>query len=198
MSNQKIGVLLVNLGTPTHPTKAAVREFLKAFLSDKRVVDLPRIIWYPILYGIILNFRPAKVAKNYQKIWTENGSPLMAISLKQKENLQLYFDANHKDNDYLVELAMTYGNPSIQSSLEKLAAQDASQIVVLPLYPQYSTTTTACVSDQIEQLDQSIQSKIKFINDYHINDDYIQALASSVGAPLAKDEKTCYVFSWHS
>lgn len=182
MASKKLGVLLVNLGTPEAPTAEAVRDFLKAFLSDKRVVDLPRLIWLPVLYGIILNFRPKKVAVNYQKIWTEDGSPLMAITKAQRNKLQAALDSSEgiEDAEYKVEIGMTYLKPSIEEGLNNLQTWGAEKVVVLPLYPQYSTTTSACVSDQIEAIKQQYQFELQFIEDYHDDPAYISALADSV------------------
>ena len=194
MSKIKRGVLLVNLGTPAEPTKQAVREFLRVFLSDPRVVDLPRIIWLPILYGIILNVRPGKVAKNYQTIWTDLGSPLMATSIAQCEQLQKLFDQD-PDADYRVELGMTYLNPSIESGFRKLKEWGAEKVVVLPLYPQYSTSTTASVLDQIDEVRDQFDFEIDMIEEYHNNPDYILALADSVKDHINDVDKL--VMSFH-
>ena len=197
MNQKKYGVLLVNLGTPTAPTRAAVKQFLKVFLSDKRVVDMPRILWLPILYGFILNFRPQRVALNYQKIWTEKGSPLMVFSLEQQKKLQSLL--NQQDGfspeKIKVELAMTYGQPSINSSLESLDVWGADEIIVLPLYPQYSNTTTASVFDQVDSYPNKLSAKLKRINDYHNDSNYIRALADSIKPKLADIDKL--VMSFH-
>ncbi|TQV85781.1 ferrochelatase [Aliikangiella coralliicola] len=193
MSERKYGVLLVNLGTPAEPTVPAVRSFLKDFLSDRRVVDLPRIIWLPILYGVILTFRPKKVTKNYQKIWFEDGSPLMVYSREQQAALQMILDqtdnaANdeiNKENNTCgikVELGMTYGQPSIKQAVNNLETWGADEIIVLPLYPQYSFTTTAPVTDQLELITAESGREFSVVSDYHDEVNYIQALAETVKA----------------
>jgi protoporphyrin/coproporphyrin ferrochelatase len=196
MTDKKYGVLLVNLGTPTEPTVPAVRQFLKEFLSDKRVVDLPRVIWLPILYGVILTFRPRKVALNYQKIWTEQGSPLMVYSLQQQNQLQNSLNKLSSPTAQIkVELAMTYGQPSIQNSLASLDSWGADEIIVLPLYPQYSNTTTASVKDQLAKLSPLLKQELTFINDYHDEDSYISALVDSIKEKFNSHDKL--IFSFH-
>ena len=178
------GVLLVNLGTPDEPTAPAVRKYLAEFLHDKRVVDLTRWLWCPILHGIILRFRPARVAKLYQSVWTEQGSPLMAISRQQSELLasQLSEKSNQINKYFAVELAMTYGNPSIKSGLQALQAKGCDKIIVLPLYPQYSSATTASVFDRVAKAvkDEWNVPGFHFIRDYYKHPQYISALAASI------------------
>ena len=136
-----MGVLVVNLGTPDEPTTSAVRRYLAEFLSDHRVVEIPKLLWMLILHGIILRIRPAKSARAYKKVWSEQGSPLMAgtADLSSKIQTSLSERISGKCN---VQLAMRYGNPSIKDGLEKLQAEGAERIMVLPLYPQYSGETT--------------------------------------------------------
>ncbi|WGE80750.1 ferrochelatase [Actinobacillus equuli subsp. haemolyticus] len=193
MTSNKIGVLLANLGTPDEPTAPAVKRYLKQFLSDPRVIDLPKFKWQLILNGIILPRRSPKVAKLYQEIWTEQGSPLLSISLQQQQTLQNYF--NQQSRNVLVELGMSYGNPSIESATDRLIKAGVSKIIILPLYPQYSSTTTASVLDAFARgLTQ--QRKIvpfEFIHSYHNDPLYIQALANTI--QLAEDEKL--LFSFH-
>ncbi|WGE52251.1 ferrochelatase [Actinobacillus equuli] len=193
MTSNKIGVLLANLGTPDEPTAPAVKRYLKQFLSDPRVIDLPKFKWQLILNGIILPRRSPKVAKLYQEIWTEQGSPLLSISRQQQQTLQNYF--NQQSRNVLVELGMSYGNPSIESATDRLIKAGVSKIIVLPLYPQYSSTTTASVLDAFARgLTQ--QRKIvpfEFIHSYHNDPLYIQALANTI--QLAEDEKL--LFSFH-
>ncbi|WGE50142.1 ferrochelatase [Actinobacillus equuli subsp. haemolyticus] len=193
MTSNKIGVLLANLGTPDEPTAPAVKRYLKQFLSDPRVIDLPKFKWQLILNGIILPRRSPKVAKLYQEIWTEQGSPLLSISRQQQQTLQNYF--NQQSRNVLVELGMSYGNPSIESATDRLIKAGVSKIIVLPLYPQYSSTTTASVLDAFARgLTQ--QRKIvpfEFIHSYHNHPLYIQALANTI--QLAEDEKL--LFSFH-
>lgn len=175
---KKTGVLLVNLGTPDAPTSKAVRKYLFEFLHDHRVVNLTRWLWCPILHGIILRVRPPKVAKLYQSVWTEEGAPLLAISKQQTELLRERFAA--KSESIQIELAMTYGNPSIASGFDKLSGCD--KIIVLPLYPQYSSATTASVFDRVAkaQKQQWNVPEITVLRDYYNHPLYIQALAESV------------------
>ena len=172
-----IGVLLTNLGTPDAPTKAALRAYLKEFLWDPRVVEQPRWLWWLILNGIILNTRPAKSAALYQSVWTDEGSPLMAVGKKQAEKLQQSIgDIAH------VELAMRYGNPSIQSGLEALREKNCRKIIILPLYPQYSATTTGSTFDAVADVLKTWRRvpELHLIDAYHKHPAYIEALAGSV------------------
>ena len=193
MNSSKIGVLLANLGTPDEPTTPAVKRYLKQFLSDPRVIDLPRWKWLPILNFIVLPKRSPKVAHAYQSIWTENGSPLLAISRQQQSIIQKYFDVQGKN--IVVELGMSYGNPSMQSAVDSLIAQGVDKIIVLPLYPQYSSTTTASVFDAFANALTSHKKVVpfEFIHSYHNNPHYIKALANSI--ELADDE--LLLFSFH-
>ncbi|WP_129830341.1 ferrochelatase [Vibrio parahaemolyticus] len=174
-TKNKQGVLLVNLGTPDEPTAPAVKRFLSQFLHDHRVVDMTRWLWCPILHGVILPIRSPKVAKLYESVWMEEGSPLMVYSKRQAKKL-----AQHLDMP--VELGMTYGNPSLQSGFEALIAQGVEEVIVLPLYPQYSGTTTAAVSDGITKAFKQLPviPAFSFIRDYHDHPMYIEALAHSV------------------
>lgn len=172
----KTGILITNLGTPDAPTAKAIRRYLKEFLWDIRVVDAPRIIWFFVL-RVILAIRPAKVAGGYQAIWTEQGSPLLKISLEQQRALQ-----QHLGEDTPVALGMRYGNPSIASALDALMAQGVDKVTVLPLYPQYSASTTASTFDAIANWS-SQQRKlpaINFISDYHADPRWVKAIANSV------------------
>ncbi len=139
---KKLGILLVNLGSPDAATPSAVRSYLAEFLSDPRVIEANRFIWWFALHGVILRIRPPKAAKSYQKVWTEDGSPLTHISKLQTKAIQEELDTRFQ-GQIVTQLAMTYGNPSIKSGLEKLREAGAQQLLVLPLYPQYSATTTA-------------------------------------------------------
>lgn len=179
IATEKTGVLLVNLGTPDAPTTTAIRRYLREFLSDPRVVELPRAIWLPVLYGFILPFRPKKLAHAYSSVWSERGSPLLAASQQQAQQLQTLLGA-----DVPVALGMTYGNPSMASALGELKQKGVGRIVVLPLYPQYSGTTTAAVVDAIFRVlaTERHVPELRTINDYHAHPAYIQALAASVRA----------------
>ncbi len=177
---ESIGVLFVNLGTPEAPTSGAVRRFLREFLSDPRVVEYPRLLWWLILNLIILVIRPSRSAAAYRKVWTEQGSPLMihsrAIADRLRERLATAAVPTH------VELAMTYGEPSIDSAIDKLVANGARRILTVPLYPQYSGTTTAAVFDGVVRALRKHRwvPESRFINDYHDAPAYIAALATSV------------------
>ncbi len=178
---ESTGVLVVNLGTPDAPTAGAVRRFLRQFLSDPRVVEYPRLIWWLILNLVILLIRPSRSAAAYQKVWTEQGSPLLVHSRAIADKLRARL-SSAADTPMLVELAMTYGKPSVTAALEKLLAGGARRILTLPLYPQYSGTTTAAVFDVVvrELGKQRWIPESRFINDYHDAPAYISALASSV------------------
>jgi ferrochelatase len=173
----------MNLGTPTAPTAPAFRRYLREFLTDRRVVEIPRFIWYPILYGIILPFRPRRVVAGYQQIWREFGdSPLRAISGRQVERLRDAFAATSAQDAPLVRLAMTYGEPSLRGVVAELRAQQVEHILVLPLYPQFSATTTGPIYDQVAALFQSSRDvpSIAVVKQYHRHPQYIAALAESV------------------
>jgi len=179
MSAKKTGVLLANLGSPTAPTTAAVRRFLRDFLGDPRVVNLPRFLWLPILHGVILPFRPGKSAKAYRKIWDdEKGSPLAFFTRQLTEKVAARFAGQ----GVLVDYAMRYGKPSIASQLRRFKEQGVNHIVVLPLYPQYSSTTTASIYDDlVSELNKWRHlPSFTFISDYHQHSGYIAAVAESI------------------
>ncbi len=180
-SSPRYGVLLVNLGTPDQPTPSAVRRYLREFLSDPRVIDTPRLVWWVILNAIILVVRPSRVAKLYQSVWTDQGSPLLAIGKRQVAALCAELE-RRQGYPVPVALAMTYGNPSIKDEIAGLQAQGCQRILVLPLYPQYSGTTTAAIFDAIAKAlrSQPDLPELRFINDYHLDTGYITALAESV------------------
>ncbi len=177
------GVLLVNLGTPDEATPSAIRKFLKQFLSDGRVIEIPKLIWLPILYAFILPRRPAITAETYQKVWMDEGSPLMHYSQRQKKLLQKEMESRFKGPVY-IELAMRYGDPSIDSGLQSLQEKGARRILVLPLYPQYSATTTATSFDAIYKFFMARRwiPELRFISQYHDHPSYIKALSKSVEA----------------
>jgi len=175
--NKKPGVLLTNLGTPEAPTAAALRRYLAEFLSDVRVVNRPRWLWLPILHGVILRLRPRRSAHAYKKIWTDEGSPLLVYARRQQAGLQQRLPAHVP-----VVLAMRYGQPSITAGLEQLRAAGVTQVLILPLYPQYSVSTTASTFDAVAQAWRHWQHlpELRMVMDYHDQDIYIQALANSV------------------
>ncbi len=175
------GVLLVNLGTPDAATPSAVRRYLAEFLADPRVVEFPRLLWRIVLHGIILRFRPRHVAKAYAKVWTEQGSPLLVISQAISDKLQLHVNQVLQGPVH-IELAMRYGNPSIADGLEKLRDKNIERLLILPLYPQYSATTTAAIFDEV-----SSQLKhwrwlpnIRMLMQYHDHPLYIDAIANQI------------------
>ncbi|MES2976730.1 MAG: ferrochelatase [Pseudomonadota bacterium] len=178
----RTAVLLCNLGTPDEPTAPAVRRYLAEFLSDPRVVEIPRWFWLPILHGIILRTRPAKSAAKYASIWTPEGSPLKLWTEKQALLLGGWLgEAGHS---VTVRYAMRYGNPSIGSQLDALKAEGATRVLILPAYPQYSATTTASVFDAVYTWAANTRSipELRFVNRYHDDAGYINALVKRVRA----------------
>jgi protoporphyrin/coproporphyrin ferrochelatase len=177
----QIGVLLTNLGTPDSPAPRDVRRYLRQFLWDPRVVELPRPLWWPVLNLVILNTRPRRSARAYAKVWTEEGSPLLVISRRQQAALQAALDSR-LSQPVRVALAMCYGNPSIASGLAELRSAGVRRVLVLPLYPQYSATSTAAIFDAVtaELRHWRAMPELRFINDYHDHPAYIAALAGSV------------------
>jgi len=177
----KTGVLLINLGTPDAPTAKAVRPYLKEFLSDPRVVEIPRAIWWLILNGIILNVRPKKSAAKYATIWTSEGSPLRVHTAKQAALLQGYLGERTKA-PLVVDYAMRYGNPSIPSVLRKLKEQNCQRILIVPMYPQYAASSTATAFDVVfDELRRTRNTPaLRTIRNYHDHPGYIQALANNI------------------
>lgn len=170
------GVLLINLGTPDAPSAQAVRRYLREFLSDVRVIDLPRIIWLPILYLLVLVFRPKKVARNYAKIWSADGSPLLAGTRALADRLR--GEVGRRP----VAVGMRYGRPSIEDGLRELADAGARRVVAVPLYPQFSHTTTTSVDDALKAVKVPGIEHVERVRDYHDHPDYIAALADSIRA----------------
>lgn len=180
--NSTTAILLCNLGTPDEPTTSAVRRYLAEFLSDHRVVEIPKPIWWLILHGIILRLRPAKSAKKYASIWTAEGSPLKVWSEKQAKLLQ--GTLGEQGHQVQVRLGMRYANPSMRSQLDALKADGFNRILILPMYPQYSGTTTASVFDAVYTWAAKVRRipELRFVNHYHDHPGYISALASRVGS----------------
>lgn len=178
---QRTGVLLVNLGTPEAPTAQALRPYLKQFLGDPRVIEWPAWLWKPILNGIILNVRPKKSARLYASIWTDEGSPLLLYSQSIADRLQANLQADWGDS-IRVALAMRYGRPSIKEKLAELRKANVQRILILPLFPQYSATTTATIYDIVfdELRRYRWMPELRTVSDYHDNPLYIQALADSI------------------
>jgi ferrochelatase len=177
----KVGILLANLGTPDAPTAKALRPYLRQFLSDRRIVEIPRLIWWLILNCIILIIRPRKSAEKYASVWTSEGSPLLAHAQKQTTLLQDLLGQKIK-SPFEVELGMSYGNPSMASAIERLKAQHCDRILVFPLYPQYAASSTASALDAVWRILLKTRNMpaIRTIKHYHDHPAYIAALAQSV------------------
>ena len=199
----RTGVLLVNLGTPDAPTAPALRRYLKQFLSDPRVVEIPRPVWWLILNGIILNVRPKKSAEKYASIWLPEGSPLRVFTERQAKLVKGLLCA-HRHDHLSVDYAMRYGQPSIASALDRMKAAGADRILVVPLYPQYSASTTASVFDDVADWGKRQRNlpALRFVRHYHDDPRYIAALAASVrghwektGRPAGADFRL--VMSFH-
>ncbi len=176
----RTAVLLVNLGTPDSPDAAAVRRYLAEFLSDPRVVEIPRAAWWPILYGLILPLRPRRSAAKYASIWTEQGSPLLVHSKEQATLLRGYLGERGVEAD--VQLAMRYGEPSLATVLADIKEQHTERVLVLPMYPQYSSTTTASVMDEVTAFFRKSRNlpEVRWIKHFHDDSGYIDALKASV------------------
>ena len=193
-NRQKIGVLICNLGTPESYQTKDVRRFLRQFLSDGRVIEIPKIIWWFILNGIILTLRPSKSAKLYKSVWTKEGSPLLVFSKKLIEKLKLV-----TNDDCEVELAMRYGNPNMEEALLSLKNKNCRKLIVLPMFPQYSGTTTGSIFDEVTRILSKWRwvPSLNFINSYHDNDYYINALADSISTYLQKNTPQKIIFTYH-
>ena len=192
-------VLVANLGTPDEPTTPAVRRFLAEFLSDRRVVGLPRLLWLPLLHGLILRIRAPRSARAYREIWTAAGSPLLLNTLAIARAMQQRLAAL-SPTPVPVATGMTYGNPSIASALASLRAQGIGRLLVLPLYPQYSATTAEPVFDRVEAALHQLgwQPVLLRIEEYHANADYIGALAESLAPRIADLAAGAHLlFSFH-
>jgi ferrochelatase len=182
----RTAVLFCNLGTPDAPTASALRRYLGEFLSDHRVVEIPRLVWMLILHGIILRIRPAKSALKYASIWTAEGSPLKVWTERQAQALDAAFAK--RDEQVSVRYAMRYGNPSMASQLDALKTEGFTRVLVMPAYPQYSGTTTASVFDAVYAWGQRTRllPEFRFINHYHDHPAYIASLAQQVRAHWAE------------
>jgi protoporphyrin/coproporphyrin ferrochelatase len=179
--SSKAGVLLVNLGTPEAPTAHAVRPYLAEFLGDPRVIEYPRWLWWPILHGVILRIRPARSAHAYARIWTAEGSPLRVGSEKLAEGLQKTLERLSTE-PMRVALAMRYGKPSVRTQIEQLQREGMKRLLVLPLYPQYSATSTGSVIDAVADALKQLRwpPELRIVNDYHDDAMHIDALARSI------------------
>tara|TARA_A100001391_G_scaffold142054_1_gene99859 strand:+ start:27589 stop:28611 length:1023 start_codon:yes stop_codon:yes gene_type:complete len=181
VASGKVGVLVVNLGTPEAPDAPSVKRYLAEFLSDSRVIEIPALVWQPILRGIILNTRPKKSAHAYSQVWTDEGSPLAAITAQQARGLQ-----ERLGDSVMVDWAMRYGAPSIPDQLEKLMQAGCERILLAPLYPQYCAATTATVVDKAGDWlrEKRWQPSLRTLPPYHDDPAYIAALAQDLGAQL--------------
>ena len=196
MSHKKIGIILANLGSPTAPTTKAVRRFLKDFLGDPRVVNLPRPLWWLILNFFVLPFRPSRSAKAYRKVWHEKGSPLTYLTRQLSEKVAEQL----KPKGITVNYAMRYGEPSIATQLKAFKKDGITDVMVLPLYPQYSSTTTASIYDDLtKELKQWRHlPSFQFISDYHQDSHYIAAVAASIEQAWREQAKNeLLVMSFH-
>jgi len=195
----RLGVLLVNLGTPDEPTTPAVRRYLAEFLWDPRVIEMSRPLWWLILNGIILRIRPAKSAHAYQKVWTPQGSPLMLESRALMQAVAGRLQERFGDR-VRVELAMTYGNPAIKDVLARLRRDNVQRLLVLPMYPQYSATTTASIFERVtaELSRWRWIPELRIVNQYWEEPGYITALADSIAAHWQQHGRKHLVFSFHS
>jgi ferrochelatase len=195
----RLGVLMLNLGTPDAPTPTAVRRYLAEFLGDPRVVEMSRPVWWLILHGVILRIRPSRSAKAYQAVWTERGSPLLDVATRQAAGLQERL-TQRIGKGVKVQLGMRYGNPSVHQALEELKEAHVRRLLVLPLYPQYSGTTTASTFDAVtdELSTWRWLPELRFVNQYHDEPRYIDALADSIRSFWAEHgEPERLLFSFH-
>jgi protoporphyrin/coproporphyrin ferrochelatase len=198
-SRGRTAVLLVNLGTPQAPTVRAVRRFLARFLRDRRVVDLPALLWWPLLYGFVLPLRPRRAARAYREIWTAQGSPLEHLTAELARKLQASFDETAPDA-YRVAYAMCYSAPGVAETMRALATRGCDRLLVLPLYPQQSSSTTGAAFDQVSgELSRGrCMPTVSFVSHYYNHPHYITALASSVRSHWAKGgTRTPLLFSFH-
>ncbi|MBI2380126.1 MAG: ferrochelatase [Gammaproteobacteria bacterium] len=197
MSEPRFGIIMVHLGTPEAPTAAAVRAYLAEFLADPRVIDLPRAIWLPILYGLVLPFRPRRVARLYASVWQAGGSPLRVIAERQRDALDAALKAQGVPAE--VALAMTYGRPGINQAWSEFKRKGIKRVLVLPMYPQYSATTTAAVFDALARAlrREPALPELRFLGDWHAHPAYIAALAASVRRERAQRPFERLLMSFH-
>ena len=196
---ERLGVLLVNLGTPDSPSYFAVQRYLREFLGDRRVIDTSRLLWLPLLYGIILPLRPIRTLRNYRKVWMQGGSPLAVYSQRLATKMGAKLQAAFGDA-VRVELAMTYGNPSVARAIRVLAEQNVRKLVVLPLYPQYCSSTTGSVFDRVSRVLQRWRwlPEMRYINNYHHDAGYLDALTARIRDHWSEmGERSHLLFSYH-
>jgi ferrochelatase len=196
---ERIGVLVVNLGTPDSPSYLAVQRYLREFLADRRVINTSPVLWLPVLYGFVLPLRPLATARKYRKIWMREGSPLAVYSRELVHKIEAQLTGDLGDRVRVV-LGMTYGKPSIASALKTLAEQAVRRLLVLPLYPQYCSSTTGSVFDRTSEAQRRWRwvPETRFINDYHRDPGYLDALAASIEEHWrAAGERSHLVLSYH-
>ena len=197
-SKEQIGVLITNLGTPDAPNKKELKVYLNQFLSDPRVIELPKILWQIILKLVILQIRPSKSAEAYKQIWTDKGSPLLDIANRQLNKIQSSFSS--KNENIVFEVGMRYGNPSIPDALLKLQKKQVRRLLVLPMYPQYCAATTGSTFDEVTNVLQKWRwiPEMRFINQYFEEKNYIEALSNSIKSFWKKTSKPQkIIFSYH-
>ena len=195
----RLGVLLVNLGTPEAPTARAVRRYLAEFLWDPRVIEAPRALWWLALHGVVLRVRPRRSAAAYARVWTAQGSPLLVHTQALSQALQRRLAVHHGDR-VLVGFAMSYGLPAIGATLEHLRRQNVRRLLVLPLYPQYSGTTTGSIFERVttELARWRWIPELRFVNDYHEDETYLAAVAGSIAEHWRAYGRKHLLFSFHS
>ena len=197
-SKERIGVLITNLGTPDAPNKKELKVYLNQFLSDPRVIELPKILWQILLKLVILQIRPSKSAEAYKQIWTDKGSPLLDIANRQLNKIQSSFSS--KNENIVFEVGMRYGNPSIPDALLKLQKKQVRRLLVLPMYPQYCAATTGSTFDEVTNVLQKWRwiPEMRFINQYFEEKNYIEALSNSIKSFWKKTSKPQkIIFSYH-
>ena len=197
-SKEKIGVLITNLGTPDAPNRKKLKVYLNQFLSDPRVIELPKILWQILLKLVILQVRPSKSAEAYKQIWTDEGSPLLDIANRQLNKIQSSFSS--KSENIVFEVGMRYGNPSIPNALLKLQKKQVRRLLVLPMYPQYCAATTGSTFDEVTNVLQKWRwiPEMRFINQYFEEKNYIEALSNSINTFWKNNQKPQkIIFSYH-
>lgn len=195
-----VGIVLVNLGTPDAPTPGAIRRYLAEFLADRRVINLPRILWLPILYGFILPFRPGKLVEKYETIWGDEKGPILAYTEALADKVQKHLDGAQLAARVSVRHAMTYGNPSLADAIKQFKESGIDNVMIFPLFPQYSAATTAAVFDKLTSIFGKTPSlpSLRFISDYHDYSEYVHALTKSIEPQLDKvHEGAKLLFSFH-
>jgi ferrochelatase len=196
---ERIGVLVVNLGTPDSPSYLAVQRYLREFLGDRRVIDTTPYFWLPLLYGVILPFRPIRTTRNYRKVWMQGGSPLLVFSQQLTDKIGRELQRTLGDG-VVVELGMSYGKPSILSAVRRLAQKNVRRLLVLPLYPQYCSSTTGSVYDVLGRVQRRWRwlPALRTISDYHDDPGYIEAWASRIERRWQEvGERTHLLLSYH-